>query len=106
MALRYGDGSVSFQVVQVWIRHSGENRSPSQRVDSSFRQNDGKAGMTVNMTARPRPCGHIAIYHSPAYVFIIAMPLQPSFRRKPESMLAGSITVAGDYDAGFRRKPE
>ena len=30
----------------------------------------------------------------------------PSFRRKPESMLAGSITVAGNYDAGIRRKPE
>ena len=29
-------------------------------------------------------------------------PLQPSFRRQPESMLADSITVVGDYDAGFR----
>ena len=31
---------------------------------------------------------------------------QPSFRRKPESMLAGSITVVRNYDPGFRRKPE
>ena len=30
----------------------------------------------------------------------------PSFRRKPESTLAGSTTAAGDYDAGFRRAPE
>ena len=29
-----------------------------------------------------------------------------SFRRKPESMPAGSITVVADYDAGFRRKPQ
>ena len=32
--------------------------------------------------------------------------LQPSFRRKPESMLAGSITVVESYDAGFRLSPE
>ena len=32
-----------------------------------------------------RPCGHIVIYRSPAYVFVIAMPLQPSFRLAPES---------------------
>ena len=37
---------------------------------------------------------------------IVGLRLQPSFRRKPESMLAGSITIVGDYDAGFRRKPE
>ena len=30
----------------------------------------------------------------------------PSFRRKPESMLAGLITVVRNHDAGFRRKPE
>ena len=42
------------------------------------------AGMTAKIEP-PRPCCHIAIYHSPASVSIIAMPLQPSFRRKPES---------------------
>ena len=38
--------------------------------------------------------------------FIIIPTLKPSFRRKPESMIATAIAVAADYDAGFRRKPE
>ena len=49
----------------VWLRRSGENRSPSQRVDSgesrndgktggmTENRNDGKIGMTVHMTTRP-----------------------------------------------------
>ena len=61
-------------------------------------------GAQAGAVARAR--GHIAIYHSPAYFFIIAMPLQPSFRLAPESRLAGSITVVGGYDAGFRLAPE
>ena len=48
---------------------------------------EGRAGLRRAAECRkakpPRGCGHIAIYHSPAYVFSIAMPLQPSFRRKP-----------------------
>ena len=36
-----------------------------------------------------------AIYHSPAYVYIIAMPLQPSFRRKPESSVVISYYCNG-----------
>ena len=30
----------------------------------------------------------------------------PSFRRKPESAVAGFITVVADYDARFRLSPE
>ena len=39
--LAIGVGGVSFRVVWVWSRHSGEKRSPSQGVDSGFRRNDG-----------------------------------------------------------------
>ena len=42
----------------------------------------------------PRGCGHIAIYHNPAYVFIIAMLIQPSFRRKPESIAVRRFRLA------------
>ena len=57
-------------------------------------------------TRGPRACDHIAIYHSPAYVFIIAMPLQPSFRRKPESSVVISYYGNGGGKHRFRRKPE
>ena len=55
----------------------------------------------------PRACGHIAIYHSAAYVFIIAMPLQPSLRLSPES----SVVISYYYGNGagkhrFRLSPE
>ena len=63
-------------------------------------------GMTVNMPIGPGAYGHITIYRNPASVFVIATPIKPSFRRKPESMPAGSITVVGDDDAGFRLSPE
>ena len=53
-----------------------------------------------------RACGHIAIYHSPAYVFIIAMPLQPSFRRKPESSVVISYYCNGAGKHRFRLAPE
>ena len=72
------------------------------------------------------PCGHIhrhsgsPIRHSgsptviPAQAGIYALRShspssrlpQPSFRLAPESMLAGSITIVGDHDAGFRLSPE
>ena len=45
-----------------------------------------------------RACGHIAIYHSPAYVFIIAMPLQPSFRLAPTTVMEPA-----SIDSGLRR---
>ena len=49
---------------------------------------------------------HIAIYHSPAYVFIIAMPLHPSFRRKPESSVVISCYGNGAGKHRFRLSPE
>ena len=51
-------------------------------------------------------CGHIAIYHSPASVFIIAMPLQPSFRRKPGSSVVISYYCNGAGEHRFRLAPE
>ena len=36
---------------------------------------------------------------------VIPIPL-PSFRRKPESVVADAITVAAGYNAGFRLAPE
>ena len=36
---------------------------------------------------------------------VIPAPI-PSFRRKPESIVANTTAVKADYDAGFRRKPE
>ena len=43
----------------VWIRRSGENRGLSQRVDSGFRRNDGKTGMTgkIGMMGKIRMTG-------------------------------------------------
>ena len=41
-AVRERVGSVSFRVVGMWSRRSGENRSPSQGVDSGLRRNDGE----------------------------------------------------------------
>ena len=38
------EGSVSFWVVWQALRRTGENRSPSWRVDSGFRRNDEKSG--------------------------------------------------------------
>ena len=76
--------------------------------------------MTVHMTTRPnwkrgvaalaafrfRACGHIAIYHSPAYAFIIAMPLPPSFRLSPESSVVISYYGNGAGKHRFRLAPE
>ena len=53
-----------------------------------------------------RAWGHIAIYHRPAYVFTVAMPIQPSFRRKPESSVVISYYGNGAGKRRFRRKPE
>ena len=58
-------------------------------------------GRAANATAKP---GQPALQLSGA-IFSSFRIFSP-FRRKPESMLAGSITIVGDYDAGFRRKPE
>ena len=55
---------------------------------------------------RARGCGHIVICHSPAYVFVIAMPLQPSFRLAPESGVVISYYSNGADKHRFRLAPE
>ena len=55
---------------------------------------------------RFRACGHIAMYHSPAYVFVIAMPLQLSFRLAPESGVVISYYGNGAGKHRFRLSPE
>ena len=65
-----------------------------------------RASCQILMTTRPGACGHIAIYHSPAYVFIIAMPLQSSFRRKPGSSVVISCYGNGAGKHRFRLSPE
>ena len=53
-----------------------------------------------------RACGHIAIYHNPAYVLIIMMPLQPSFRLSPESSAVICYYGNGAGKHRFRLAPE
>ena len=100
------------------IRHSGESRNLWRAVicttipapQPPFRRQPAS-----------RACGHIHRHSGesrnlwPAVTYTVipacagiygVRSYAPSFRRKPESMLAGSIIVAGDYDARFRRKPE
>ena len=94
-------------------RHPGAspNRCPrqpsSRRKPESMPPSNRHPGASRNLrpptTVIPAPAGIYAVTDG---AFAGDGPLQPSFRRKPESMLAGSITVVGDYDAGFRRKPE
>ena len=69
------------------IRHSGASRN---------------LWRAVICTVIPAQAGIQAVW---SYAPSSRLP-HPSFRRKPESMLAGSITIVGDYDSGFRRKPE
>ena len=48
---------------------------PGLRAASECRKAKPSSGKRRRRARRPRACGHIAIYHSPAYVFIIAMLL-------------------------------
>ena len=58
--------------------------------------------------AIPTACGHITIYRSPASVFVVSALLQPSFRRKPESISPSTPHVhpSAPLQPSFRRKPE
>ena len=49
-------GSVAY-CAAVWPRCSGENRSPSQRVDSGLRRNDEKIGMTGKIGMSEKTAG-------------------------------------------------
>ena len=78
----------------------------------SFRrrlESGGKVGLGFRPSSecgKVRACGHIAIYHSPAYVFSIAMPLQTSFRLAPESGVVICYYGDGAGRHRFRLAPE
>ena len=75
-------------------RHSGASRNPGRVAISTV--------IPAPPTVIPAQAGIQGVWpYSPSF----RLP-QPSFRRKPESMLAGSTTAVGDYDAGFRLAPE
>ena len=92
-------GSVSLPLVWPAGRLSKASRSPESIPGS------GPAA-ECRKSKPARACGHIAIYHSPAYVFIIAMPLQPSFRLAPESSVVISYYGNGAGKHRFRLAPE
>ena len=78
-------------------------RRQLESIPSYNRHSGASQNLCPPTTVIPAPAGIYAVADG---AFAGDGPLQPSFRLAPESMLAGSITVVGDYDAGFRRKPE
>ena len=85
-------GSVAY-CAAVWPRCSGENRSPSQRVDSGLRRNDEKIGMTgkIGMTEKLR--GKDDAGKGWCFLFD-GLGVAPLLRRKLESIVACRFRLA------------